>query len=537
MAKNVLIATLGESPIIVTSMVKALQVKKGVRIDQLHVIHPQSEKLIDLGYDIVEEHLEGQCVVVSCPLPFPDTSSHETSMEFLQNLSGLIQSHEHEGNNVYLSLAGGRKNMSALMAVTCQFFKCVRGLYHILDKHEDNSTKRNFHSIEAFFDFGDEERNEKLSPPAEDLILVEIPYPHLSNSVALRRYFSETQADPNEPTPVEIEGELDAFYREIFQKENREIFQKIELLGVYLSEEAHRRYKKVGGGEKSKRLKNCFRSMQNPQTLEKHTHPLSNSKTDCKCFKMGDTDERLFYYQTDSRIVAATITPHDEEYKQIANGNKPLWSHDHPAVVPSSELEDDSILIAPLGKSPMVVTQTFTLLSKCEGAKIKKVVVVHPKNAEIRNGVNLLREAFRQKGRKQGFERLKDPNFFQPIEIKDIQDLASDDDCKTYLEELVSVIETAQSKSIYLSLSGGRKGMTALTLFAAQHANIDAVYHTLITDIDLEKKIEEETTVTTLQSLSSRAKKVQRLFLDTYDESKFELFRVPVIPINPRGIG
>ena len=72
--------------------------------------------------------------------------------------------------------------------------------------------------------------------------------------------------------------------------------------------------------------------------------------------------------------------------------------------------------------------------------------------------------------------------------------------------------------------------MAALTLFAAQQANIDAVYHTLITDIELEEKIEEETTLDTLRSLT-RSKRIERLFLNVYDESKFELFRVPVIPL------
>lgn len=523
MAKNVLIATLGESPIVVTSMVKALEAKK-ISIDLLQVVHPKDEKLIGLGYDLIKEHLEGQCDVDQCILPFPDTNSRETSMEFLQILSGLIESHKED--NVYLSLAGGRKNMSALMAVTCQFFKCVRGLYHILDKHEDNPTQRNFHSIEELFDFGEAKQKEKLSPLADDLILVEIPYPNLSNSIALRKYFSETQTVSNTPTPVEIEGELDAFYREIFTKE------KTEFLDIYLSQEAHQRYKKAGGGDKSKRLKNCFRSMQNSQTLETHIHSLPNSKTDCKCFKMGNTDERIFYYQRDSKIIAATIVQHNNEYRQIANGTKLLCSQDHPPVIHSSELEEDSILIVPLGKSPMVVTQTFTLLSKREGVNIKKVVVIHPKNAEIRNGVGLLKDAF---SKKYELKRKEVSNFFQSIEISDIKDITSQAGCQTYLTKMIFVINKQQAvnpdKSICLSLSGGRKGMTALTLFAAQQANIDAVYHTLITDIELEKKIEKETTLNELQQLNSR-EKVQRLFLDAYDESNFELFRVPVIPMS-----
>ena len=117
---------------------------------------------------------------------------------------------------------------------------------------------------------------------------------------------------------------------------------------------------------------------------------------------------------------------------------------------------------------------------------------------------------------------------------------ASSDDCNLYLERLTSVItetrEDNPDKNIHLSLSGGRKGMAALTLFAAQQANIDTVYHTLITDVDLEEKIEKETTLIELQKLT-RFQQVQRLFLDDYDQSKFELVRVPVIPISIESVG
>ena len=515
MKKNIVIATLGESPIVVTSIVKALQTKKNMTIDQLHVIHPSSEKLIDLGYDMVAEYLKGECTVTQCKLPFLDTNSRETSMRFLQILSDLIQEHEDVGDNVYLSLAGGRKNMSALMASTCQFFDCVRGLYHVLDKHENSPHKRNFHSIEALVDFDESKRFEKLSPPANDLILVEIPYKQLSNGVALRQYFSEEQSNTNVPLAIEVDSEFEAFGREIFQK------KKTDLLDVYLSEEANKFYTKERGRQKN--LENCFRSMRNSQLLQIHNHSLARPDTDCLCFKMGDTDERLFYYKNDSSVIIATIVTHGEIYNQIANGNRPLYSQTHPAHIHSNELKQNNILIAPLGKSPMVVTQTFTLLSR-KGIDIGNIIVIYPNNSEIRNGVRLLQKAFRGKKRNCTIT---------PIKI-DIKDVASDDDCSTYSTELVSLIKDVQKKnpdkSIYLSLSGGRKGMAALTLFAAQQANIDAVYHTLITDADLEKQIEEETTVPALQQLapSSQAK---RLFLESYGESKFDLFRVPVIPL------
>ncbi len=525
MPQNVLIATLGESPIIVTSMVKALREKKWMTIDQLHVVHPQSEEqLIDLGYEMICEHLAEECVVAQCVLPFPDTNSRETSMTFLQTLSGLIQSHEEAKDNVYLSLAGGRKNMSALMAVTCQFFECVRGLYHILDKHEDDPKKRNFHSIEALCDFGEGERSEKLSPPADDLILVEIPYPRLSNPIALRQYFSEAQSNPDAQTPIEIEGELNAFYREIFQQKKIE-----DLLDVYLSKEAYDQFKKIHGATRQN-LMNCFRSMRYPQLLKSRGKSLSKAKTDCTPFKMGRTAERPFYYRTNGEVVVCEIALKNTTYPDIIAGRKEIWSKDHDKFVPVNKLKEDSILIVPLGKSPMVVTQTFALLSKREGVKIKKIIVIQPRNAEISNGVELVQEAFRRKFRKHKSQK----DLIRSHEIPNIQDVASENNCMIYLKKLVSVIEAEQKnnpdKSIHLSLSGGRKGMAALTLFATQQANIDAVYHTLITDIELEKKIEEETTLDKLQSLT-RSKRIERLFLDAYDESKFELFRVPVIPL------
>ena len=524
MAKNVLIATLGESPIVVSSMVQALQAKKDLTIDQLHVIHPQGERLINLGYDFLKEHLNGECIVTESILPFPDVNSRETSIKFLSVLSDSIQTHEDAGDFVYLSLAGGRKNMSVLMAVTSQFFECVRGLYHVLDKYEDDPIKQNFHSIEALFDFEENIRGKKLSPPADELILVEIPYEQLPSGVALRQYLYETQSNPNVSPSIEIDDELEAFGREILQQ------QKTDTFDVYLSKEAHEFYQ-ANSGETAKRLMGYFRSMRNPQTRSVHKHDFQtdNAKTDCTCFKKKRTDERLFYYQTGTKIVIATIVGHGAAYNRIINGTRPLYHQDHPPHIHLSELKENSVLIAPLGKTPMVVTQTLVLLSAIEGADIERVIVIHPNNSEIRNGVGLLKRAFRGK-----------ECAITSIEIKHIQDVASSDDCSIYLERLTSVITEAREdnpdKNIHLLLSGGRKGMAALTLFAAQQANIEAVYHTLITDADLEEKIEKETTLVELQKLT-RSQQVQRLFLDDYDQSKFELVRVPVIPISIESVG
>src|SRR5205085_10229758 len=90
--------------------------------------------------------------------------------------------------------------------------------------------------------------------------------------------------------------------------------------------------------------------------------------------------------------------------------------------------------------------------------------------------------------------------------------------------------------TIDLALSGGRKGMTAMTIFAAQNKRLPCVYHTLITDEQLSQKIDEQTTVTALKKTGlSREERNDRLFLRAYETNepytKFVLFRVPVISV------
>lgn len=82
---------------------------------------------------------------------------------------------------------------------------------------------------------------------------------------------------------------------------------------------------------------------------------------------------------------------------------------------------------------------------------------------------------------------------------------------------------------IRMLLSGGRKGMTALSFLAAQRSHIARVYHTLVTDPELEKRIERECSADALNRLGSPGKKADRMFLKEYSESDFELVDIPII--------
>src|SRR5437660_4243373 len=117
---NILIASLGESPIVVTAMYNLLTTEEKQRklgeIDKVVVLYPEKEDMIQLGYDLIEDALRGKCKLEPWMLPFEDANGEEESYTFLRLLFQLLFIHQESGNNVYLSLAGGRKNMSALMA-------------------------------------------------------------------------------------------------------------------------------------------------------------------------------------------------------------------------------------------------------------------------------------------------------------------------------------------------------------------------------------------------------------------------------------
>src|SRR5205823_5193980 len=106
--------------------------------------------------------------------------------------------------------------------------------------------------------------------------------------------------------------------------------------------------------------------------------------------------------------------------------------------------------------------------------------------------------------------------------VPDLKDIDSPEACKSYQAKLEEVIDQVRECEDYrdctidLALSGGRKGMTAMTIFAAQNKQIPYVYHTLITDESLSDSIDEQTTVEVLNDLNQELRN-NRLFLREYE--------------------
>ncbi len=143
---DILIASLGELPVVVTAMYDMLTEQEQMPVSTVVVLHTQGEDaLIPLAIDPIWEALPRECLVESEPLVLEDAEGNiakdadrtPASIAFLHSLYRLLDNAQRAGgDSVYLSLAGGRKNMSALMAIFVPLFPCVKKLYHLIDRDE-----------------------------------------------------------------------------------------------------------------------------------------------------------------------------------------------------------------------------------------------------------------------------------------------------------------------------------------------------------------------------------------------------------------
>ncbi len=169
--EHVLIASLGESPIVVTSMYDLLTQQEQKHIDRLVVLYPRGGMVTE-ACALVEEAMKGHpCKVDFQDLYIDDVNTTRDCLKFLQKLYQLLVNHQDNEDTVYLSLAGGRKSMSALMAWVIPYFSCIEQLYHVLDKEE-----RNFWTVEQLIlEMPDDQRKQAMHPDLSQLTLVEIP--------------------------------------------------------------------------------------------------------------------------------------------------------------------------------------------------------------------------------------------------------------------------------------------------------------------------------------------------------------------------
>jgi hypothetical protein len=398
----------------------------------------------------------------------------------------------------------------------------------------------------------DAKRHKAMRPRWEDLKLVSLPHRHLADADQLRRYYKALgQAESNfgageEEAPVEIDDDGAAFLAGIFGAQ-----APSERLELRLSTVAYEQFSDYSrrAANFADEFRSSFRQMLHPGVLKKCKHggPFGAQGRVCFFFKRRRTRARPFFYTEPSpidfypdparpvkRVVIAGLSLEQPDGTYKPSAEEWLARAPYDATYTWEQLPPrPGVLLVSLGESPMVATQTYTLLREREGIRIERVVLLFPgADPPIRNGARFVKDLFER----SSLDRIRGsaPVPVEVVPIEGLEDVDSDTAVAKFGAALGAEIARLRDRypdhPLHLSLSGGRKAMAALTYYGAQQAGIAHVWHTTVADPDLDRQVDSETTLEVLQPLSAE-EEARRLFLHAYDRSKFTIFCVPVVPL------
>jgi CRISPR-associated protein Csx14 len=131
MAKRLLVATLGTSPAVITEAVDLLT-EEGERPDGVLLFYTGDPDVKE-SLELLQKHLPAHCGI-SWIVPiqigsYGDIDSTEAAVEFMEQACAQLRAYCDE-HRLFVCIAGGRKAMSALLALAVQFYGAER-LFHI----------------------------------------------------------------------------------------------------------------------------------------------------------------------------------------------------------------------------------------------------------------------------------------------------------------------------------------------------------------------------------------------------------------------
>ncbi len=193
---NILISSLGESPAVVTETVDALEREERMKIQQVVTVGT-SEWSVQLSQDALKAEFAqfdgGRIVYIPAWIEAQDLLTEEDHLEFLNLVAKNLKAYQFA--DVYLSLSGGRKTMSAVMTIAAQIYG-AKMLCHVVPLDED---LERLGEIRAWSDLPREEQQSVLHPPADKVRFVRLPlvslFPLLDDFLrALRGEAADSQA-------------------------------------------------------------------------------------------------------------------------------------------------------------------------------------------------------------------------------------------------------------------------------------------------------------------------------------------------------
>jgi CRISPR-associated Csx14 family protein len=390
-----------------------------------------------------------------------------------------------------------------------------------------------------------------LFPDHEKVTLVPIPYGEKQQAsqqfISRLLHLADEQLDDLwDSDPKEAE-DLESL-RPIYQ--NSTMGRIIPLSSIKITKDAAKKYHKLRAqnAERARGFATCFKQMRYVTRLISGTHDTFHYKgkdrsLEFHFYKRIRTVERPFFFtepqdvcvhptgKVENLVIAELEIEVNGNYKQgpeiLKSLKFPLETVSFEKEFPQDDIGEESILLVPLGTSPMIATQLYTLLTD-QNHIIHKVVLIYPTHRLVLESARLVEDALQGKGVE-----------CQKVILSGYNDIDSTQACMAYqalVEQTIDDINMRYAQCrLEIAISGGRKGMAALTMFAAQRKGIRHVYHTLITDEHIDKTVSEQTTIDELKKISKTDKQTcnDRLFLDAYanDRAKFVVFKVPIVPV------
>ena len=550
---NILMATLGESPVVISAMTSMLEWQCSVKLDEIQIIYPNepNERWIEIGFEMLKEHLEDRRhEITGIPLDFDDVRTEKDCFEFLIMVDGYLEGHDRAGNNVYLSIAGGRKHTSALLALMPQFHTCVKGLYHLHDisaQHLDITIEKLERSTPEF-------RQAYFQPQSPDrkFRLIKLPSEPLAEPKHLRQWLRQAEQTEGQPPVLNVlppaGSESLSFWSRLFHNPE----SPVGTVKVLLSQTAFDEYcaaRQRKNGLDVETLDVYLKDMNRLDWYRDHCH---HRKRDTEgryhyVLKKARTSERIFCYflpqgsspaqHNMQKVVVTAFTKHNTEKSYERDLKDWVKRGDTVPVKRLSDLpERETVLVAILGETPMVVTQAYALMTNpaCHVPPLKVIEIrlVYPEgHAPARKGANLLEKVCSR----------------HRVELKrhglPIKDLDSDKTITRFTQGLRQTVNRAHAEhpnaNVVLLLSGGRKGMSALGFYVAQtqpNPRIQQVYFTTVPDPQKEQMI--ETNTKNLDSMPPQKQenllflKDEELFPENSMATDFTLLSVPVIHLS-----
>ncbi len=555
-----LIATLGKSPVVVTSIANLLLKKEGVKLDKVKVIYPSREAMIDLSLELIERTLKDG-LGIDCKrieVQEEDFNTTESINNFFWSFYSALKKSQNDGEEVYISIAGGRKGMSAMGLLIAQLFSNVKKVLHIVDTREGREDV--FYTIEKLFEMPEEKQKRVMLPDPSMQKLIEFPFCSLTYDKnefehiekALMEFYknggsklNKSETDLLKKARLVMDSKL-TDYGEFLVNVLLHNGGHYSIKNVYFSPEA----RKVTGKlltNKSELLAviDNISMFFKKAKLSNKTYALFKEKIDgretevrvSKFFKgKGERDPRnavrIFFYEHDKDIFVLDIYFHEGSPilgkvtgKNYDKENKNSFKMFKDKIKRGEygkrddfidyrdlrELHPETVLIVSLGLSPGIIIEAFEKLKKIT-TKIKKIYVVYPgENNKIYENLSKVKGVI-------------EDNIIEDVPVEGLKDIDSEKAIGMFEKKVEDLIQKNPSLHKIILITGGRKTMSASMLrVASMHnianeANIQA-YHVLVNDAELERKIN--------QAISKRDKRTLKKLISNNIEG-INLFTVPM---------